>query len=66
MRQNTPSLALSQFAPSSTAFGNQGRNDFRGPDFFDMDMSLMKDVAITERVSFSFGAQALWDPPFFL
>ena len=29
-----------------------------GPHFFDVDMALMKDVAITEHVTFSFGAQA--------
>jgi hypothetical protein len=56
--QNNPCLTLSDFMPSSPAFGVQGRNDFRGPDFFDMDLTLMKDVAITERMTFSFGASA--------
>lgn len=54
----TPCQTLSQFAPSAQAFGNQGRNNYRGPHFFDMDLALMKDVAITEKLHFSFGAQA--------
>ncbi|HKD07035.1 MAG TPA: carboxypeptidase regulatory-like domain-containing protein [Bryobacteraceae bacterium] len=57
---NTPCLATGQFAPSGalTGFGTLGRNFFRGPHFFDVDLGLMKDVAITEHVLFSFGAQA--------
>ncbi len=61
---NTPCLTTSQFAPSYAAsgvlsgFGTAGRNSLRGPNFFDVDMALMKEVAITERVRFSFGAQA--------
>jgi hypothetical protein len=55
---NSPCLTLAQFAPSGYSFGNQGRNDFRGPNFFDMDLALMKDIKFTERVTFSFGAQA--------
>jgi hypothetical protein len=35
-----------------------GRNSVYGPNFFDVDMALMKEVAVTERVKFSFGAQA--------
>jgi hypothetical protein len=56
----TPCLSTSQFVASGTryAFGTAGRNSFRGPNFFDMDLALMKDIKITERVTFSFGAQA--------
>ena len=42
---NTPCLGISQFAPSTSspiAFGNQTRNQYRGPGFFDTDMSIMK------------------------
>lgn len=55
-----PCLTQSEFAPSGalTGFGTIGRNSVRGPGFFDVDMALMKDVAITERVTFSFGAHA--------
>ncbi len=57
---NAPCLSTSQFAPAGalTGFGTIGRNTLRGPNFFDVDMSLMKDVRIAEHVTFSFGAQA--------
>jgi len=58
---NTPCLNTSEFAPSTaapTGFGAQARNDFRGPGFFDIDLSLMKDFAITEHVRVGIGAQA--------
>ncbi len=57
---NSPCLNPSEFAPSGalTGFGTMGRNSVYGPLFFDVDMALMKDVAITERVVFSFGAHA--------
>lgn len=57
---NTPCLSTSQFAPSGllTGFGTAGRNSLRGPNFFDVDMALMKDVKLTERITFSFGAHA--------
>ena len=61
---NTPCLNTSQFEPSErvtgspTHFGTLGRNSIYGPHFFDADMALMKDVRITERFTFSFGAQA--------
>lgn len=43
---NTPCLAISQFAPSTSSpvgFGNQTRNQYRGPGFFDTDLSIMKN-----------------------
>jgi hypothetical protein len=51
---NTPCLSTGQFAPSGalTGFGTLGRNFLRGPHFFDVDLGLMKDVAITEHVVF--------------
>jgi hypothetical protein len=57
---NSPCLSTSQFAPAGnlTGFGTMGRNSIDGPHFFDMDLALMKDVAITEHVTFSFGAHA--------
>lgn len=42
----TPCLAISQFAPSTSSpvtFGNQTRNQYRGPGFFDNDLSIMKN-----------------------
>ncbi len=57
---NTPCLNASQYAASGllTGFGTGGRNTYRGPHFFDVDMALMKDVIIAEHVTFSFGAHA--------
>jgi hypothetical protein len=41
---NSPCLTRSQFAPGGllTGFGNGGRNAYYGPDFFDIDLALMK------------------------
>jgi hypothetical protein len=57
---NTPCLTTSEFAPSGalTGFGTIGRNTLRGPHFFDVDLAVMKDVAIAEHIVFSFGAHA--------
>jgi hypothetical protein len=61
---NAPCLTTSQFAPSvavsgvPSGFGTIGRNTVFGPHFFDTDMAITKDVKITERVTFTFGAQA--------
>ncbi len=38
--------------------GNLGRNTFRGPRFQDFDLSLFKNIKITERVNFQFRAEA--------
>jgi len=62
---NSPCLTTSQFAPSAalaangaSGFGSMGRNSVYGPHFFDVDMALMKELRIKERLTFSFGAQA--------
>ncbi len=58
---NAPCLSTSQFEPAvavPTGFGTIGRNSVYGPHFFDVDLGLMKDMKITEHVTFSFGAQA--------
>jgi hypothetical protein len=60
---NAPCLSSSQFAPSAnagspTGFGTIGRNSVYGPHFFDLDLSVMKGVKITEHVNFLFGFQA--------
>ena len=39
-------------------FGNVGRNAFRGPAFFDIDMSLFKDFNFTEHWRLQFRAEA--------
>ena len=39
---SNPCLTTSQFSSASAGFGNQGRNTFRGPGYFDTDFSLLK------------------------
>jgi len=41
-----------------TAFSNQGRNQYRGPHYFDMDMALFKTFDIREKLKLGIGAQA--------
>src|SRR6267154_2918793 len=57
---NTPCLSASQFASGSavTGFGTIPRNSFRGPGFFNTDLSLKKNFHLTERISFTLGANA--------
>jgi hypothetical protein len=53
-------LSGSQFTGvgSETNFGNIPRNTFRGPHYFNSDFSILKNIPITERVSFGIGANA--------
>ena len=50
---NTTSFA----ANAVGTFGNSGRNIIRGPKFFNADMGLLKDTAITERFQLQFRAE---------
>ncbi len=46
---NTPCLSASQFLPANpnpTGFGPQTRNNYRGPDYFDTDLAVMKNFRI--------------------
>ena len=48
------------WAPETGArFGNAGRNNLRGPGFFETDASIYRTFTITERVQFQFRAEAL-------
>jgi hypothetical protein len=38
-------------------FGNSGRNILRGPTFFNSDLGLLKETALTERASLQFRAE---------
>ena len=49
-------LAFNQFATATSAFPNQQRNWYRGPGFFDSDLSVNKNFKLTERLAFGFGA----------
>ncbi len=57
---NTPCFNSNQFVPSQTetSFGNLGRNAFFGPGYVDVDASLYKNINLTERLRFQFGASA--------
>jgi outer membrane receptor protein involved in Fe transport len=61
----TPCLDASVYADSFdlnfngfTSWSTQRRNQYRGPSFFDMDMSLFKTFKIRERLSVGIGLQA--------
>ena len=54
----TPCLQLTQFAPSTTnptGFGNQTRNQYRGPGFFNNDLSIVKNFKIPGWEAAKFG-----------
>jgi hypothetical protein len=57
---NTPCFNSSSFVPSGseTAFGNLARNAIYGPGYTDVDMSLYKKFAITERAHLQIGLSA--------
>jgi TonB dependent receptor len=44
--------------PAAGSIGNSGRNTFRGPGFFNTDLSLVKKFRVTERVAATFRAEA--------
>jgi hypothetical protein len=47
------------YAATAPGFmGNTGRNTLRGPGFFDMDLGLLKDTKLTERLNMQFRAEA--------
>ena len=55
---NTPCFAQNQFEPPTsnpTRFGNQTRNQYRGPGYFDTDMSVMKNFKIPRWEAARFG-----------
>jgi hypothetical protein len=55
---DTPCLSIDQFQPSTTsptAFGNQTRNQYRGPGYFNTDMSITKNFKIPHWEAAKFG-----------
>lgn len=54
----TPAQAALFTFPAAGTVGTSGRNGFRGPKYFDVDMSLVKRFKVTERQSFTFRAEA--------
>src|SRR5262249_20070742 len=55
---NTACFATSSFASGSTGFGTIPRNSFRGPGYFNTDLSLKKTFQIRERLGLTIGASA--------
>jgi hypothetical protein len=58
---SAPCLSAADFSKPSAAFGQQERNQFRGPAFFDFDLSLERVIPATwlsESAHFAIGAQA--------
>ncbi len=54
-----PNVNFSKFTyPGMADYGNAGRNTFRGPRFFNVDASLVKTFALTERKRMIFRAEA--------
>ncbi len=45
-------------APLQMDWGNIAPNSFRGPGYFDLDLTLERNIAIKERFKFTFGIQA--------
>jgi hypothetical protein len=46
---NAAELAQFAFAPAGST-GSSGRNNFRGPGFYNLDVSLVKKIPVTERL----------------
>jgi hypothetical protein len=56
---NSPYFDPAAFSPVTTvAFGSSGRDILRGPGLFNIDMSLFRDFAVTERFKLQFRAEA--------
>ena len=54
-----PWFSTSSFAtPPALTFGNIGRNALNGPGFFDLDLSLFKNVRMTEKLALELRAEA--------
>jgi hypothetical protein len=57
---NVPCFSSGQFVPAgaATTFGTIPRNSFRGPGYFNSDLSLRKHFHFRERYTFMIGANA--------
>ena len=53
-----PCLNIAAFSPQATSvFSNQARNQFRGPNYFNTDLSIMKYTKLKEAASLGIGFQ---------
>jgi len=53
-----PCFSSADFATSTDFMGSVGRNAFRGPGFLGGDLSVKKNFAVTERMTFQLGLSA--------
>ena len=51
------SICYTNLAGNPFCYGNSGRNHFTGPGYFRTDMSVFKNITITERVKMQFGLE---------
>jgi hypothetical protein len=65
--QKAPAIGDEQPIPIATGFGNLGRNIYRGPSEQNWDVSLIKNISITERQKIRFTADFfdVWNHPVF-
>jgi hypothetical protein len=56
---NTSCLSAGAFSPATAGFGNQRRNQLYGPNFFDTDLTVMKNlhVPLSEQSTLGVGFQ---------
>ena len=54
----TPAQAALFSVPNAGSIGNSGRNTFRGPGFFNTDLSIVKRFRIREKMAVTFRAEA--------
>jgi hypothetical protein len=53
----TGSISVTNLAGNLFCYGNSGRNHFTGPGYFRTDMSVFKNITITERVKAQIGLE---------
>jgi hypothetical protein len=53
-----PCSAVTAACPNGPQFGNVGRNEFTGPGFFDLDLTLSKEVRFNERLGLQLRLEA--------
>jgi hypothetical protein len=54
----TPCFTAAEFGTPTSFVGSLGRNAFRGPGYFNTDLSLRKNFKLNERLSLQIGANA--------
>jgi acyl-coenzyme A thioesterase PaaI-like protein len=54
----TPCFTAAEFGTPTSFVGSLGRNAFRGPGYFNTDLSLRKNFKLNERLSLQLGANA--------